>query len=84
MSMATSKDALIAELQAVRSAKLRALKTGQRVAVPGAMDAELVDYDTLNRREAAIIQKLLRAGGATRRVRPKYTDYSGTRDWEDS
>lgn len=82
--MATSKRHIIEELQAVRSAKLRALKTGQSVQIPGAVSSEMVPYDVLCRREADLIQKLLRAGNAPRMIRPKYTGYSGTRDWEDS
>lgn len=82
--MATSKNALIEELQAIRSAKLRILKTGQRVQVPGAFDSEAVSYKALCKRESEIKQKLLRSSGAPRRVRPRYGDYSGTRDWEDS
>lgn len=80
--MGISKDALVAELQAIRQAKLTALQTGQQVQMPGAIGATLVSYAELCRQESAIRGRLLRAvSGVTTRLRPSYTATS--RDWTD-
>jgi len=75
--MSTSKDDIIAELAAVRDAKLRALRTGQRVQITGGYAVDLVDYTTLCRRERELRSRLLRSGGAVSRLHPHYGSDAG-------
>ena len=79
--MGTSHDDLIAELDAVVAAKLRILKAGQSVTLPGA-SAQITPpaYAELCKRERELRSRLLRCGGATSKVRPNYSAATGV-DW---
>lgn len=82
--MATSKDVLLAELDAIHEAKLRILKAGQSVTLPGsAAQINQPSFAELCKREREIRSRLLRSGGAPTRVRPDYSDGHAV-DWSDA
>ncbi len=82
--MATSKDALLEELAAIRTAKLRILGAGQSVTLPGGgPQITQASFAALCRREREIRRALLMAGGAKDCIRPAYSSDSGI-DWEES
>lgn len=80
--MATSKDAILAELADIATAKSRIYKIGASSQIPGAIGTSQANLDALLRRERELRGKLLRAGGAPCRLRPNYLPTSA-RDWED-
>ena len=82
--MANARDHILDELEAIRAAKLTALKTGQSVQVPGSFLSQAVSYETLCRRERELRSRLLAASGMSRILRTRYTGYGSGKDWVDS
>jgi len=82
--MATSKDAILAELQAVETALNRVYAVGQSVTVPGTgIQATQASLAALLRRKRTLEGKLLALGGATASVQTKYGDANAV-DWTDA